>query len=72
MKQVTASMCTSMCCSTMNMSMYMHGMCRTQGPVLKVNQINQAINRKLLYQHEPVNIQNNNPLVFFISVSVAR
>lgn len=65
MKQVKTSMCTTMCCSMMNMSMYMHSMCKTQHSALKENsnkhRINKVINRKLLYQYEPVNIQNNNP-----------
>ena len=54
MKQVKTSMCTTMCCSMMNMSMYMHSMCKTQHSALKENsnkhRINKVINRKLLYQ----------------------
>ena len=76
MKQVKTSMCTTMCCSMMNMSMYMHSMCKTQHSALKENsnkhRINKVINRKLLYQYEPVNIQNNNPFIYFKSTSVAR
>ena len=76
MKQVKTSMCTTMCCSMMNMSMYMHSMCKTQHSALKENsnkhRINKVINRKLLYQYEPVNIQNNNPYSYFKSSSVAR
>ncbi len=37
MKQVKTSMCTTMCCSMMNMSMYMHSMCKTQHSALKEN-----------------------------------
>ena len=69
MKQVKTSMCTTMCCSMMNMSMYMHSMCKTQHSALKENsnkhRINKVINRKLLYQYEPVNIQNNNPFIYY-------
>ena len=76
MKQVKTSMCTTMCCSMMNMSMYMHSMCKTQHSALKENsnkhRINKVINRKLLYQYEPVNIQNNNPFIYYKCSSVAR
>lgn len=76
MKQVKTSMCTTMCCSMMNMSMYMHSMCKTQHSALKENsnkhRINKVINRKLLYQYEPVNIQNSNPFIYYKSSSVAR
>ena len=55
MKQVKTSMCTTMCCSMMNMSMYMHSMCKTQHSALKENsnkhRINKVINRKLLYNY---------------------
>jgi hypothetical protein len=37
MEQVKTSMCTTMCCSMMNMSMYMHSMCKTQHSALKEN-----------------------------------